>query len=240
MPLPKIEYPLYPIYIKSLDREVKFRPFLVKEEKILLMAKEAKDADSARLAINQIITNCAQEPLDVDSLPLFDIEMIFLKLRAKSVGESVRLTFNCRNEVDGQVCNADTDYSLDLNKVKYEIPEGHDSKIMLTSTLGMKLKYPTLDLNLGLLDDDDEYTAFLSTLLSLIEYVFDENSVYQIQDVPPEDMQEWLSNMSLETMERIKKFFSTAPKAVLEDTVKCSKCGFEHTIRSENLLDFFL
>jgi len=145
--LPKIEYPLYEIYIHSLGRKVKFRPFLVKEEKILLIAKEAKESEAAKLAICQIIQNCAAEPLDVETLPLFDVEMLFVKLRAKSVGESVKLVFNCKNEIAGEdglitgICNTDTDYTLDLEKVKYEIPEGHDAKIMITDKIGVRLKY---------------------------------------------------------------------------------------------------
>jgi T4 bacteriophage base plate protein len=157
--LPKIEYPIYDFYVKSVDRRVKFRPFLVKEEKILLMAKESKDPEAIRLAIRQIIQNCLVDNIDVDKLPLFDVEMIFLKLRAKSVGETVKLVFNCKNEVDGVECNTDTDYTLDLEKVVYEIPEGHDPKIMLTDKLGIKLKYPDLNMLIDLKEDDDEYTA---------------------------------------------------------------------------------
>lgn len=239
MSLPKIEYPLYEFYVKSLDRKVKFRPFLVKEEKILLMAKESEEPDSVRLAIKQIIQNCCAEKLDVESLPLFDIEMIFLKLRAKSVGEAVKLVFNCKNEVEGKECGTSTDYVLDLEKVKYEIPEGHDSKIMINEKLGMKLKYPSLGTNINLEEDDDEFVALLAVILANIEYIFDGESVYKLESSTKEEVNEFISNLRTEHLMMIRNFFETAPKVVLEDEVVCKKCGFKHKLHAENLLDFF-
>jgi hypothetical protein len=239
MPLPKIEYPVYEIYVKSLDKKIPFRPYLVKEEKILLMAKEAKDADSIRLAIKQVIQNCAVGELDVESLPLFDVEMIFLKLRAKSVGESVKLVFNCKNEIDGKVCDTNTDYVLDLAKIDYEIPEGHDSKIMITDKVGIKLKYPSLGTTLDLDEDANEYTVLIASLLVNIEYIFDEESVYKPDNATKEEVAEFLSNLKEDHLYQIRQFYESSPKVVLNDTVKCKACGFVHTLHAENLLDFF-
>src|SRR5210317_230493 len=132
MALPQIDYPVFEIYLKSLDRKVKFRPFLVREEKLFLIAKESKEPDDIKNAILQIINNCCLEDIDVNKIPLFDIEMIFIKLRAMSVGESVQLEFHCKNEVDGVECDTTTPYVLNLDKVKYVMPEGQDNKIMLT------------------------------------------------------------------------------------------------------------
>lgn len=238
MTLPKIEYPTFQFYVKSLDRMVKFRPFLVKEEKILLMAKEGKDAEAIRQAIEQIINNCAVEPLEVDKLPMFDIEMIFLKLRAKSVGESVKLVFNCKNEVDGQVCDTNTDYQLNLDKIEYEVPEGHNPKVMITDKLGIKLKYPTLA-NLPT-KEEDEYQLMLDSLIDNIECVFDGEQVYNISDATEQEQIDFIESLSRETMDKIVEFFNTAPKVVLTDKVNCKKCGFEHTLHAENLLDFFI
>jgi hypothetical protein len=244
--LPKIEYPLYEIYLHSLDRKVKFRPFLVKEEKILLMAKEAKDADSAKLAISQIIQNCAAEPLDVEKLPLFDIEMLFVKLRAKSIGESVKLVFNCKNEIPGpdgliaSVCNTDTDYTVDLDKVHYEIPEGHDSKIMVTDKVGIKLRYLTINSVVNLTEETQEYDKMLGVLLESIEYIFDEDSVTKREDCTDAQLIEFIESISGDFFDRVRAFFDATPTVVLEDKVKCKKCGFEHKLHTENLLDFFI
>jgi hypothetical protein len=244
--LPKIEYPLYEIYLHSQGRKLKFRPFLVKEEKILLMAKEAKDAESAKLAVCQIIQNCAAEPLEVEKLPLFDIEMLFVKLRAKSVGESVRLVFNCKNEIPGEdgliasVCNTDTDYTLDLEKVKYEIPEGHDPKIMITDKIGVRLRYLTMASDININEDGEAYDQMLALLLSSIDYIFDEDSVTKREDCTDAQLIEFIESVTPEFFEKVKAFFSTAPRVVLEDKVKCKRCGFEHTLHTENLLDFFI
>src|SRR5210317_845367 len=163
--LPKIEHPIVNIRVHSLDREVKFRPFLVKEEKLLLIAKESMEPDEVRTAIVQIIQNCClEEDLDVTKLPLFDIEMFFVTLRSKSVGEMVQLVFHCTNEVDGKECNTDTDYALNLEKVKYEFPKGHTNKVMLTDTLGIKLKYPTLGNEVKFEANDEVFGAILHML----------------------------------------------------------------------------
>lgn len=240
MSLPKLDRPLYPIYLKSLDKPILFRPFLVKEEKILLMAKESKDPDEIRRAVKQIITNCAAEPLDVDALPLFDVEMAFLKLRAKSVGETVKLVFNCQNEVEGTPCNTDTDYSIDLEKVSFEVPEGHDSRVMITENVGVKLKYPTLGISLETEEGEEPYVLVLRMVLQNIEYLFDKEAIYKPEDTPQEQLMEFLENLTLENMEQIQRFFNTAPKVVLTDKVTCKKCGFEHTIHAEDLLSFFI
>jgi hypothetical protein len=239
MALPKIEYPVFKFYIKSLDREVGFRPFLVKEEKILLIAKEGKDAKSIQDAIKQIIQNCAQEEIDVESLPLFDIEMIFLKLRAKSVGESVKLVFNCKNEVDGVICDTNTDYALNLDKVKYEVPEGHDPIVRITGSLGVRLKYPTIN-SIPSTDTIDQFELMEKSLLENIDYVFNEEAVYKLEDSTEQEQIEFIESLSRESLDAMEKFFVTSPKVVLEDEVTCKKCGFVHHLHSENLLDFFI
>jgi len=244
MAIPKIEYPTHNIFLHSLDRNVKFRPFLVKEEKILLIAKESKDPEEIRNAVIQIIANCTAEPIEIDKLPIFDIEMIFLKLRARSVGESVKLQFHCQNQVsedsngDPIFCNSDTDYVLDLEKVKYEIPEGHDNKVMITDKIGVKLKYPTL--TSAVKEEKDEIETMINMVADNVEYVFDEESVTKPADMQPNELISFLDTLTVEALERIKMFFATSPKVVLEDHVTCKKCGFEHVMHSEDLLSFFI
>lgn len=242
MTLPKIEHPISLIYIHSLDREVKFRPFLVKEEKILLIVKESKNPEEIRLAIKQIIQNCVCEPLNIDALPLFDIEMIFVKIRARSVGETVKLKYNCQVDVDGQPCNTDTDYVLDLSKVKYEMSEGHNNTIMITGDMGIKLKYVTLE-EVGTINEEDlkePFAEFLIMVMNNIECVFNKETVWKPEDLPKEELEDFVNNLTVEHIEHIKDFFRTAPRVVLEDSMKCKKCGYEHTIHSEGLISFFI
>jgi hypothetical protein len=243
MALPKIEHPIYPIYLKSLDRKVNFRPFLVKEEKILLMAKEAKTPDEIQRAVKQIISNCLLEEIDIDSLPLFDVEMAFLKLRAKSVGEKVRLVFNCKNKVNDVECDTDTDYVLDLEKIDFEMPTGHDPKVMISDKLGIKLKYPTLGTDVSMpeiTNQDQLFDIILNLVANNVEYIFDGESVYKPEETPHEELVEFLDNLTPDNLEQIKEFFNTSPKVVLHDKVSCKKCGFEHNIHAEDLLSFFV
>lgn len=240
MALPKIEYPISQIYLKSLDRDVKFRPFLVKEEKIFLIAKESKDPDDIKNAILQIITNCCLEDIDITKIPLFDIEMIFVKLRAMSVGESVQLEFHCKNEVDGVECDTTTPYTLNLDKVKYVEPKGHTSKVMLTDKIGLKLKYPDLGISFTVEDEDNLYEVAMGVLFNNVEYIFDEESIYKPADYTEEEFEMFVEHLTLNKMKEIQNFFNTSPKVVLEDDVECHKCGFKHKIYSEDLLSFFI
>ena len=240
MALPQIDYPVFEIYLKSLDRKVKFRPFLVREEKLFLIAKESKEPDDIKNAILQIINNCCLEDIDVNKIPLFDIEMIFIKLRAMSVGESVQLEFHCKNEVDGVECDTTTPYVLNLDKVKYVMPEGQDNKIMLTDKVGLKLKYPDLGISFDVEDEDDLYDVAMGVLFNNVEYIFDEENVYKPEEYTEKEFEVFVESLTLDKMKQIQNFFTNAPRVVLEDEVECIKCGFKHTIHSEDLLSFFI
>src|SRR5210317_1399574 len=239
--LPKIEHPIVNIRVHSLDREVKFRPFLVKEEKLLLIAKESMEPDEIRQAILQIIQNCClEEDLDVTKLPLFDIEMLFVTLRSKSVGEMVQLVFHCTNEVDGKECNTDTDYALNLEKVKYQFPEKHTNKIMLTETMGIVLHYPTLTEEVRLKADDEVFEAILHMLFNYVDCIFDGENVYKPEEFGEEQFVSFIETLTVDKLNAIQNFFVTSPKVVLEDITECKACGYEHKIYSEDLLSFFL
>lgn len=240
MALPQIDYPVSEIYLKSLDRNVKFRPFLVREEKLFLIAKESKEPDDIKNAVLQIINNCCLEDIDVTKIPLFDVEMIFIKLRAMSVGESVQLEFHCKNEVDGVECNTTTPYVLNLDKVKYVMPEGQDNKIMLTDKVGLKLKYPDLGISFDVEDEDNLYDVALSVLFNNVECIFDEENVYKPEEYTEKEFEVFVESLTLDKMKQIQNFFSNAPRVVLEDEVECVKCGFMHKIHSEDLLSFFI
>jgi hypothetical protein len=238
MPLPKIEHPIHEVYLKSLDRKIKFRPFLVREEKLLLISKEAEDPNEAKNSIKQILQNCCLEELDIDKLPLFDIEMFFVHLRIKSIGESARLSFTCENIVEDVECGNVTDYTLDLNKISYQTPDSHNDKIQLGNGVGIKLKYPTMSIVSD--DVDSAYNAALKVITENIEYIYDTDSVYKRSDISEKELIDFLEELTVDQIEEIRTFFRTSPKAVLEDTIKCSKCGFEHKVHAEDLYSFFI
>lgn len=237
MALPKIDHPVYEVQLKTIDKPVRFRPFLVKEEKILLMARESEDIGEVRNAIIQILRNCCLDDINIEKLPLFDLEMFFVHLRAKSVGENLKLNLNCQNNLpDGSKCNSKTEYTIDLNKVVYEDSgEMVDPKIKITENIGIKLKYP--DINI-IFDLPIDYDFLIKIIVDNVEYVYDSESIYK--DFTKEEILEFLNGLELESLERIGDFFSTMPVVKLSDKLTCTKCGYEHEIEMENILSFFV
>jgi hypothetical protein len=243
MALPIVQQPVFEVYLKSLDKKVKFRPFLVKEEKLLLIARESNDDDASLNAIKQVIQNClieppkTKKPIDVNALPLFDIQMLFTHLRMKSVGESVALEFTCTNLVDEETeCGQENTYNLDLTKVKYEVAPGHSRTIQINDKVGVTLRYPTMSSKLA--ESEDLLDDSLKLIIEHLELVFDEDGVYDT--FTPEEVEEFVSSLSSDQLDKILNFFITAPKVILEDTAVCKKCKNEHKIYAEDLYSFFI
>ena len=155
MNLPKIDLPTYELELPSNGKKVKFRPFLVKEQKILLMAMESNDEKDSINAVKQIVSNCiVDEEFDVDQMSSFDVEYFFIKLRMHSIGEVVNLSFRCKNEIAPNTeCNHLMEFSYDLNNVQIEKNSNHDRTIFFTKDVGVVMKYPGFDLTQYLLDN---------------------------------------------------------------------------------------
>jgi hypothetical protein len=239
MPLPKIEHPINEVYLQSLNRKVKYRPYLVKEEKLLLIAKESGDSQEVKNCINQILQNCCLEEIDISDMPIFDVLMFFVHLRAKSVGESLKLVYNCQNIVDEQPCGGETNYSIDLNKIHYVIPEGHNNNIRLSEDVGIVMKYPTMGLLPNNFDIDDASTL-MTTVANHVLYIYDKDSIYKREEISQDEMLAFLDDLSIDQLEAIKSFFDSTPSVALEDNVVCKKCKFEHKIYLEDLEAFFI
>jgi hypothetical protein len=238
MALPKIEHPIYEVYLKSLDKKVRYRPFLVKEEKLLLMAKESDDVQDILKTIKQIIGNCCLDNIDVESLPIFDVEMFFIHLRVNSVGETAELVYTCSNVVDENSCGNVVEFNLELKNVKYRFNDDHKNIIPLTNEIGVCMRYPSLNLPQSILDD--KFTDGGYEIISeFLEYVYDAEQKYSIDQVSKEELLAFLDDLSLEQVKSIKNFFATTPSVVLEQDVKCSKCGNINHMVLEGILNFF-
>lgn len=239
MPLPKLEHPTYEVYLKSLDRTVKFRPFLVKEEKLLLMAKESDDLNDIVRAIKQIIRNCVLDDIDVDALPTFDVEMFFINLRVQSVGESAEMVYTCNNVIEGDVeCGHKIDFMLDVRNVKYSDSENHTTMIRLSDTAGMKLNYPTLNFSEAELDDNFEDGGY-SFVSQYLDYIYDSEQIYKKEDISEEELKEFIDNLTIEQVKQVRNFFTSLPQVLLEQSVTCQKCSYVHNLTVEGLLNFF-
>lgn len=240
MPLPLIQQPIFEVFLKSVGN-VKFRPFLVKEEKILLIAKESDDQNASINAIKQVLNNCmipdsAGAVPDVNSMPLFDIQMLYIHLRMKSIGETVALEFTCANNVDGNECGQTNAYNLDLNKVRYDVLPGHNNIVQITDQIGVKLRYPTLASNIA--ESEDILDDSIKLIAEHMDYVFDADGIYD--NFTKADVEEFVSSLSSDQLDRILNFFTTSPKVVLDDTAVCKKCSNPHRIYAEDLYSFFI
>lgn len=235
--LPKLDHPVFEVRLNSVDRSVKFRPFLVKEEKLLLMAKESDDLNDIFKTMKQTIKNCCLEDLDVDSLPVFDIEMIFIHLRINSVGENVQMNFTCDNVVEGQPCGNITEFDLQLRNIKFQTPEDHSKNIKLNNEVGVVFKYPTLNLSKEVLEEDND--SEFRFMLNYVDYIYDQDQIYKADETPEEELKEFFESLTMEQIKKIKQFFATTPTVVLDQDIQCNKCGFNHHVNVEGVLNFF-
>jgi hypothetical protein len=243
--LPKIDVPIYEITLPLLQKKVKIRPFRVKEEKILLMAMESEDDAAVLLAIKQIVNNCCVDDMDVDSLPVLDLEYMFLQLRARSIGEIIDLQYRCNNDVDNEgetkKCNNIIKLSFNALEVEPQTEEGHKKEIQLTPKLGVVMKYPDFKLvnkisNSPNLSDTD---VIAKTISGCIDYIFDNDSIYYAKDASEAELIDFVDSLTREQFEKIQEFFDTVPKMKKNLTFKCSKCGYEEELVLEGIQSFF-
>lgn len=245
MALPKIKSPIYDLTLPSTGESFTYRPFLVKEQKILLMALESEDQTEMLRAIKQIITNCVVEEVDVDTLPMFDLEYVFLKLRAKSVGEIVDLKIGhpFGKNSDDEECEHKTDYQLNLMEVEVHKEEEHTSKILLDEEtgVGIVLKYPTLSLANEIQDaaEKSQIEIITDMVVTCVDMIYDAEEVYPSSESTQEEISEFLNDLSQEQFEKVTNFFTTMPKLKHIIEWKCEACGKDETVELEGMANFF-
>lgn len=240
MALPKVDLPTYKIKLRSLNREVVFRPFVVKEEKILMIALESEDYETTLNSLKQIISNCIlTEGIDVDSLPLFELEYLFLNLRARSMGEKATIKYICENVVNEKKCKGEMEMEVDLLKVAVNYEQNVNPEIKLTDKLGMKMKYPTVETTRLLANGVTNLEALQKIMEDCTEYLYDEEQVYKVSEMGNGEFQEFLDNLTQDQFLQIQEFFFNMPKLEHTQTLVCKKCGTEHLIKLEGLTDFF-
>jgi hypothetical protein len=239
MSLPNIVTPNFKLKLPSTEQEVTFRPFLVKEEKILLVAKEAGDEESMLDATLQVIDSCTFGELDVNKLSHFDIEFLFLNIRAKSVGEEVELRYKHANGINskGEKCTAVTPIKINLEEVQVKSKEGHTKKIMLTETVGVKMKYPEPKTFTKIFNSD--FSNSIEIIVDCIECLFDDQQIYDETTTRKEEMVQFIESLNSEQLLKINGFFDTMPELRHQVTYQCIGCGQEDRIVLQGLSDFF-
>jgi len=238
MALPKLNVPVYEAILPSTEKVIKYRPFLVKEEKLLFTAQESGE-EAVLPAVKQIIKNCVQGELDIDNMPLFDIEFLFLRLRAKSVGEEVTLglkPWGCPQN-NGELCEFTTEVSVNLEEIKCVKDKKHTSKIMLDDKIGIMMKYPDISqMNMGESEND---ILGMKIIKNSINMIFTEEDTHERDSFTDKELDEFVDSLNTKQMDKIRNFFETMP--TLKHTVKynCKTCGEEKETTVQGLNSFF-
>jgi len=236
MALPKLTTPTYELEIPSTDEKIKYRPFLVKEEKILMMAMESKSSADITQAVKDIVSECTYNKVDISNMPMFDVEYIFLNIRSKSVGEVSKLKLLCPD--DGKTY---ADVELNLNEVKVQVGDDHTNKIELDKNMGMIMKYPTIDSFSETGIRDINPSNMLEVITTCIQQIYEENGkkVYETKDQTKKEITEFIEQLNTKQFKDVQKFFETMPKLKHEITIKNPKTKKESKITLTGLNDFF-
>jgi hypothetical protein len=242
--LPKIDVPIYETKLISTGKTVKFRPFLVKEQKLFLISSQSDDINDMINSVKQVITNCVLDDIDVDSLATFDIEHLFIQMRARSVGEIVNLKYNCNNVIkegeEEKACNNQVSVDLNLLEVEPIKNENHTNKIEITDEVGIIMKYPTFDMVNKLNIEGEDFSQIIDVIIECIDYIYDKDNVYYKKDVSKEELLSFIENLQQISLEKIQKFFDTLPKIKKDVHFECKKCGYSEDITVEGLGSFFV
>ena len=236
MALPQVNTPTYELAVPSTDKKIKYRPFLVKEEKILLIAMEAQEQSGILNAVKDIVKSCTFDKFDVNRAPIFDIEYIFLNIRAKSVGEVSTVNLRCPDDNETFVQT-----EIDLTKVDVQITEGHTNKIELTDEMGMILQYPTLD---SFTDSTTVINAsnMLDVIASCVSQIYDKKGedVYDAKDSTKQEIVDFLESLNSKQFLEIQKFFDTMPKLTHTVNIENPETKVKSDITLTGLNDFFV
>ena len=238
MPLPTIATPTYELELPSTGKKVKYRPFLVKEEKLLVLALETENTKDISTAIKTVLKNCIQtRGVKVDNLPTFDIEYLFLNIRGKSVGEEVEVNLIAPDDEVTEV-----PVTINIDEIKVQKSEEHNKKVKLDETLVMEMKYPSLDQFIKSNFDFGEEVSMdqsFDLIGSCIDKIYNEEEVWSTADCTKKEVKDFLEQMNSMQFKEIEKFFETMPKLSHSVTFKNPKTKVESTVVLEGLSSFF-
>jgi len=241
MPLPKISTPTYELELPSTGKKIKYRPFLVKEEKVLILALESQDVKQITLAIKSVLKDCIQtRGIKIEDLPSFDIEYIFLNVRGKSVGEAIDLVVTCSDDGETQV-----PVKVYVDEVQVQKDENHTTEIRLDDSIVIRMKYPSLD---QFIKNNFDFSASESVstieksfdiIASCIESIFSGEEAWAASDCTKKELIEFIESMNSDQFKKIENFFETMPKLSHTFTVTNPKTKVENTVTLEGLTSFF-
>ena len=241
MALPKLVTPTYDVVLPSKKEVIKVRPFLMKEEKVLLMAAEGGEKQEMIDAIRQMLSGCIiSDKIVAEDLPLFDIEYLFLKIRAKSVGEMISLTYGHTNNINskGDECDHQTSVEVNLDEVEVVHQEDHNSKIQLTPAIGMVMGYPKMEV-IDMIAEANSYEDGLKLIAGCVDMVWDGDNISEKGSFTEKEMLEFLESLTKDQFTEVERFFETMPRVKHEMKYTCEECGDEVRVILEGIDDFF-
>ena len=230
MALPKLNTPTYELKLPSTGKTVKYRPFLVKEHKILMTLKDADNAEVYRV-IKELIDVCTFNKLKINELANFDIEYVFIQLRAKSISESLDLIINCE-------CGNKIEHSANLLDAKVVKKEGHSNKIQLTDSIGLEMRYPNFDEVIKAYENEDQ-EDIIKLVIKCIKGIYDKDNYWDSSEQTEDEILSFVNDFTRNQFDKVENFFVTMPK--LEQTLEtdCDKCGKHNVVKLEGLQSFF-
>lgn len=233
MALPRIEHPIFELELPTLKTKVRYRPFLVREEKILLMALQGEEPDEIINSVKQVINNCLlTEGIDIDNLPTVDVEYLFIKIRAKSVNNVIKLTYRDLED------NKKYDVEVNLDEVEVMFSPEHSTDIKINDSMGLLMKYPQTSIANKLKDANTEADLLFDILKNCIDVIYDKDNQYKVSDSTPEELDEFIQNLDVRAFSEIQKFFTTMPK-LYHEIKYTNSLGNERIIKLSSLSDFF-
>ena len=236
MALPKIDVPIYELTVPSTDEKIKYRPFLVKEEKLLLIAMESGENSDILRAVKDIVDACTFNKMKIGNMPMFDVEYIFLQIRAKAVGEVSTLRVLCLDDMKTYA-----KVEVDLNEIEVQVTDAHTNKIELTDAMGVIMKYPTVNSFVENKIDDISPANMLDVIITCIDKIYDKKGeeVYDAKDSTKQELVDFVEQMNTTQFADVQKFFDTMPSLTHEITVKNPKTKKESKVTLSGLNDFF-
>ena len=242
MALPIVATATYELKIPSTGKIVKYRPFLVKEEKMLMMAADAEGAAIGK-TIKSVLSACAQSKVNIDTLAPFDIEYFFLQLRAKSIGNEIKVRLRKPGSVDCETenCQQICEVTIDAEEIKLDRENVPDGKIKITDDIGIKLKYPDIDSMQKFIATGKDPTAdeVFKIIADSIEYIWEGEELYQAKDSTKQELNDFIESLNSEQFAKVRSFFEDMPKLTKDVTWKCSKCEKTAEVKLQGIDAFF-
>ena len=234
MALPQLNTARYQVFVPGLGKEVSFRPYLVKEEKILMLAMESNDQKQILSAVTDVIKACVLDDINVDNLAVFDIELLFINLRQKSVGEGITVSMNCTE------CETQNQVDVDLDELEIPTISDDDKIIMLTDNVGVTMRYPSFkDVKKFKPQELEKIDGVMSLLKECIVNIFDAEDVHDTRDISKKELSDFVDGMNNSQFQKLSSFFEGMPSLKTVLKFKCTNCGHENVHEVRGLQNFF-